>query len=246
MHGLPSTSFFQYCKPTPSTYPRKLRIDNSTGNTDHGIALAISVLMHAIIILIACWPSSDLNQNTGTMQNDGSGDLVVQFVSLDRSIANANPESPAPETAVTEDLTPETENQDQQPDRDKTPTPIDSVATESVPDEGARSPSTNESSNGSQLGSSGTGDDLESRYIATLKATIYSKWKTSNGGKLGSCDLTIQQAIGGSVLTAKLVNCNLSPAEQRAFEAATLMAQPLPYAGFESVFVENRTINVEL
>ena len=170
----------------------------------------------------------------------------MRFVSLNRSSPYPSPATPDHETAQIEAVTPDTENERHQLNPDETPTPIDSVATESIAENTTSNPSPNESAHGSQPGSSETGDDLESRYIDMLKAAIYSKWKTSGDTKLGSCDLSIQQGIGGSVLTAKLVNCNLSPTEQRAFEAATLMAQPLPYTGFESVFLENRTINVDL
>lgn len=187
-----------------------------------------------------------MNQSLGTTQDSGSGELVVQFISLDRSSTLQNSVVTNSESTETQDATPHPENEQHQADHVDASAPIDSVMIESVPGDGARSPSQNALPNDTQPGGSGSRDDLESRYIATLKAAIYSKWKSSNDHKLGSCNLTIQQTIGGSVLAAKLVNCNLSPAEQRAFEAATLMAQPLPYAGFEAVFVESRTINVDL
>lgn len=128
---------------------------------------------------------------------------------------------------------------------DETPPLTDSFTTNSISGDGMENLPETENTSNLPTGSSITGDDIESRYIEALKETIYGKWKASSDSKSGSCDLTIQQTTGGSVLSAKLDNCDLPPAEQRALEAATLMAQPLPYIGFESVFLESRTITID-
>ena len=57
------------------------------------------------------------------------------------------------------------------------------------------------------------------------------------------CRLTIRQIPGGQVIDVQVQpSCPYDELGRRSVEAAVLKAQPLPYAGFESVF--NRTLNL--
>lgn len=84
-----------------------------------------------------------------------------------------------------------------------------------------------------------TNDGLEGRYIAALKQSVAAHW-TARGRKAGgTCTLTIHQVPGGQVQSAISGACALDEEGRRALEAAALMAQPLPYRGFETVFRED-------
>jgi hypothetical protein len=84
---------------------------------------------------------------------------------------------------------------------------------------------------------------LKNAYLTALRATIQSKWVRQDR-QHGRCSVTIQQTIGGGVVSATSRFCLLGEADRRALEAAALSAQPLPYAGFEQVFREDLTIEM--
>lgn len=89
----------------------------------------------------------------------------------------------------------------------------------------------------------GTGEDgLRSAYIAALKAAIDKQWART-GGK-GKCSLILKQSIGGSVQSAISTDCELDLDSRRGLEAAALMAQPLPYLGFETVFASEMQLDI--
>lgn len=86
-------------------------------------------------------------------------------------------------------------------------------------------------------------DSREQAYLMALRAAIQSKWTRQS--TRGRCAVTIQQTIGGQVMGAISKSCTLGQADRRALEAAALAAQPLPYAGFERVFREQITVEME-
>jgi hypothetical protein len=87
-------------------------------------------------------------------------------------------------------------------------------------------------------------DSREQAYLMALRAAIQSKW-TRQSTQGGRCAVTIQQTIGGQVTGAISKSCILGQSDRRALEAAALAAQPLPYAGFERVFREQITVEME-
>lgn len=92
-------------------------------------------------------------------------------------------------------------------------------------------------------GNSGVDAGLQARYVAALQLAITAKWTRPDSVPLGAkCRLTIRQLPGGEVMSAEVTSpCAYDEQGRRSIEAAVLKAQPLPYAGFESVF--NRTLN---
>lgn len=81
----------------------------------------------------------------------------------------------------------------------------------------------------------GNGDDgLRAAYLAALRTAIRLHWNYQ--GPPRRCSLTIKQSPGGVVQSAIAGECSLPTQDRRALEAAVLMAQPVPYAGYESVF----------
>lgn len=82
-----------------------------------------------------------------------------------------------------------------------------------------------------------------SGYLAAVRRTIRGTWEQLHPDRpFPECSLSIQQVTGGAVSSAK-GRC-ASEDTQRLIEAVTLMAQPLPYAGYESDF--RATLDLEL
>lgn len=94
-------------------------------------------------------------------------------------------------------------------------------------------------------GNQGADTGLLARYQAALQSAIKSKWTRPDSVPLGAaCKLNIRQLPGGQVIAVEVVEpCAYDEAGRRSVEAAVLKAQPLPYAGFESVFQRSLIIN---
>jgi len=86
-------------------------------------------------------------------------------------------------------------------------------------------------------------DGLRAAYLAALREAIRQHW--SYQGTPQQCNLTIKQSTGGAVLSAIAGECLLAPQDRRALEAAVLMAQPLPYSGFESVYSDTLSLEFQ-
>lgn len=79
--------------------------------------------------------------------------------------------------------------------------------------------------------------DLLENYHDALRMAIRHKWASLTRQPFPpECILQISQAAGGVVTEAKAGNCDLSQEDSLRLEIAALLAQPLPYEGFESVF----------
>lgn len=94
-------------------------------------------------------------------------------------------------------------------------------------------------------GANGIDDGLKARYAAALQAAIVAKWTRPDTVPLGAtCRLVIRQLPGGQVMGVEVSSpCSYDEQGRRSIEAAVLKAQPLPYAGFESVFSRIVTVN---
>jgi colicin import membrane protein len=81
------------------------------------------------------------------------------------------------------------------------------------------------------------GDDLRASYHAALRAAIRRKWTDLTDRPFPSgCALRMTLATGGALNATSANSCALSNEDRLQLEAAALMAQPLPYAGYEAVF----------
>lgn len=85
---------------------------------------------------------------------------------------------------------------------------------------------------------------LMDAYLAALRTKILAKYG-GNDHDIRGCIVTLQQHVGGVVLSAKVSGCNAGALIKNELEAAALMAQPLPYSGFESVFSERLDLGLE-
>lgn len=93
-------------------------------------------------------------------------------------------------------------------------------------------------------GNEGVDPGLSARYAAAIQEAILQNWTRPENVPLGQrCRINITQVRGGTVVRAEVApSCPFDELGRRSVEAAVLKAQPLPYAGFESVF--NRTLNL--
>src|SRR5690606_11472071 len=93
-------------------------------------------------------------------------------------------------------------------------------------------------------GNHGVDTDLAARYATAIQEAILQNWTRPDNVPLGQrCRIIITQVRGGTVVRAEVApSCPFDELGRRSVEAAVLKAQPLPYAGFESVF--NRTLNL--
>ncbi len=91
-------------------------------------------------------------------------------------------------------------------------------------------------------GNAGADPGLGAAYQAAIQAAVLSNWRRPDNVPIGQrCRITIRQLPGGQVIDATVADsCPFDEAGRRSVEAAVLKAQPLPYAGFETVF--NRTL----
>lgn len=81
------------------------------------------------------------------------------------------------------------------------------------------------------------GHDLLAGYHAALRASIRRKWFQLTDRPFPSgCALQLNLAIGGKADATSAATCAIAQVDRFHLEAAVLMAQPLPYAGYESVF----------
>lgn len=96
-------------------------------------------------------------------------------------------------------------------------------------------------------GERGADAGLLAKYRAALQAAITQNWTRPDSVPLGQrCKIVIRQLPGGQVVDAQVdPSCPYDEAGRRSIEAAVLKAQPLPYAGFESVFNRTLLLNFE-
>jgi colicin import membrane protein len=94
-------------------------------------------------------------------------------------------------------------------------------------------------------GNNGTDTDLQAQYVLALTRAIESNWIRPDSVRADTvCPLRIIQLRGGEVIRAEVqAGCGYDAVGQRSVEAAVLRAQPLPYAGFESVFQRDILLN---
>jgi colicin import membrane protein len=96
-------------------------------------------------------------------------------------------------------------------------------------------------------GNRGADAGLKARYAAAIQEAILRNWTRPDNVAVGQrCRIVIRQIPGGQVVAAEVdPSCPYDELGRRSVEAAVLKAQPLPYAGFESVFERTILLNFE-
>ena len=87
----------------------------------------------------------------------------------------------------------------------------------------------------------GQDDNLRARYLSAISNAVRMNWTRPDDVPAGAvCPIRIEQARGGRVERVEVMpNCPYDELTRRSVEAAVLKAQPLPYAGFERVFIDS-------
>jgi hypothetical protein len=90
-------------------------------------------------------------------------------------------------------------------------------------------------------------DHLARRYATALMNKIEPEWiRPESVTPEQRCAVQVLQLPGGRVVDARIrPDCEYDAAGQRSVEAAVYRASPLPYAGFESVFSKQLTLNFQ-
>lgn len=92
-------------------------------------------------------------------------------------------------------------------------------------------------------GQSSEQNALRAAYLSALRTAIQAKWPHDD--TVHPCRLLLKQTPGGLVESSIAGDCELSIQDRRSLEAAALMAQPLPYAGFESVYSDTLILDFQ-
>ncbi len=74
-----------------------------------------------------------------------------------------------------------------------------------------------------------------SEYQTAIKLTVGKNWKIANKTQPFKCEIVFTQIPGGLVVSVEYLNCPDNK-EERHFIERSLMKEPMPYSGFESVF----------
>jgi colicin import membrane protein len=97
---------------------------------------------------------------------------------------------------------------------------------------------------GQLAGTGGTQNDLRSRYHFAITQQVQRNWLRPDTARPPiRCTIRIAQIPGGEVLDVAFVSaCMVDEPTRRSIEAA-VRREPLPYAGYESVFTRNFTLD---
>ena len=98
---------------------------------------------------------------------------------------------------------------------------------------------------GAIAGNFGTDTGLEAAYRLAIQNAVERNWIRPDTIPPGTpCRIRVIQIPGGDVISAEVIQpCAFDAIGQRSLEAAVLRAEPLPFAGFESVFRRELVFN---
>ena len=85
-------------------------------------------------------------------------------------------------------------------------------------------------------GQRGADEGLLARYKAAMLQTADQNWNHSNAPELTTCKVRFTQIPGGEVINVEFMRCPYD-AEGREFVERALKKSPMPYSGFETVFM---------
>ena len=93
-----------------------------------------------------------------------------------------------------------------------------------------------------RAGTNGRDESLLGQYKLAITTLVDRNWLRPDTLREGfRCNVTLTQIIGGEVIAVDTSSCAGDPLVVRSLEAA-VQREPLPYRGFESVFVRKVTI----
>jgi len=227
--------------------PRRPR-ERRSRPVDGAVSFVVTLSLHGLILLIVLWRggsppggamSASGRPSTGASQTDG---LVVMFISVPTPRVNEHrQESETSDVAVP----PETPSMTEPARTAVTHSEQARVTARSAGSAVMAVHAASPTGAAGAIGAAGGGntENDNSAYVDALRRAIATKWEVLHPGQaVPECALSIEQAAGGQVNSAT-ATCPDSEALQRALEATALMAQPLPYKGYEAEFVPQLQLN---
>jgi len=88
------------------------------------------------------------------------------------------------------------------------------------------------------LGNRGVDDGLLARYKAAMLQTADQNWNHVSAPELTYCKVRFTQIPGGEVINVEFISCPYD-AQGKEFVDRALRKTPMPYSGFESVFLRS-------
>ena len=217
----------------------------SHSRSDSVIACVVTIAMHLAFLFLLFSKGTAGGWSTAHI-GGGESPFVVDFIALSPSRGQhttaAHEATPSASKAL--DSTPPLDpvGPDAQPSASQAvvvPQADDQAETKSSP---APSPElvelsrTTAASGGGSPGSASENPQKDG-YLMAIRQAITARWQSLHPGEpLPACTLVIEQTVGGAVTGTQTGDCVVDPEQRRALEAAALMAQPLPYSGYEKSF----------
>jgi colicin import membrane protein len=91
-------------------------------------------------------------------------------------------------------------------------------------------------------GARGPDDSLMAKYKLAMRQTADYNWNHTGAQELTVCKVRFTQIPGGEVINVEFINCPYD-AEGREFVERALKKTPMPYSGFETVFLRQAELS---
>lgn len=225
--------------------PRAITLAPIVGSRDQGLACVISACIHALIFALMLEAAG--NGTDGISQDGGSADqgLMVTYITIP-------PDLRGERTRGTTELTIANPVTDQASDlSSKIISELHSAMAKSdvrISVDNLQKQSTVARERTAEDYPNEDGalqNDLLASYQTALRHAIQRKWDALSDRRFpAGCTLHLKQGVGGTVAEISTADCSLAEEDRLRLEAATLMAQPLPYSGYESVFVSDLNLTL--
>lgn len=92
-------------------------------------------------------------------------------------------------------------------------------------------------------GNAGRGKDLQADYLKAIRETVVQNWQTGSAPPHVICKAHVKQIPGGQVLEVSFPACPFDAVGRQSVQDA-FERTPLPYAGYEPVFLREFTIDL--
>lgn len=214
---------------------------------DRSIAGTSAVAIHLLAIgLLFNQASNGFGNSRGNGRSRGdrlvvypslrvSPETRVQRIAATATVASIDASAAKPSTQAREQVLPTTNPDASRPVSQASPDSGTGAARRNAPQLATIQSQASQAASAS-VGSTGE-DNLLSSYQIALRAAIFRTWKNLSPRVYPTgCTIHLTQNPGGMVTATSAAACGLAREEQLQLEAAALMAQPMPYVGYETVF----------
>lgn len=218
----------------------------NTTPRDRGLACAATMCIHAIIFIMTVCAPGNRGAETGHGGTSSDKGLMVTYITLPPTPPSEQPTAtnePAPVNPAAENITkpsPVVESETQSSTNELSARiPTDELRNRSTAHQGATDEAADEAGKSQ--------NDLLVSYHAALRQAIQRKWAALSDRRFpagSGCTLRLNQDVGGVISETSAIDCAVSDEDRLQLEAAVLMAQPLPYSGYESVFASDLKLSL--